>query len=701
MSMQDVRRLRDAHGVVAEVPFEVVPVTKGYADRVVRIDISSNEIKFLPVTQQMKDLWVGGKGFDLWLMFQEVTRNTRWDSPENPICMSPGPLAGTTSFPGSGKTLVTSLSPITGSVMDCNVGGFFGPLFKFCGFDALVLVGRAPEETVVVIDAVRGRITIERAPLESVDGHLAAEELTEMYAEDELDKRNISVVCAGRGAEHTRMGVLNFSFYDWRKRTARIKQAGRGGIGTVFRHKKMKALIVRNRGINPAWSVAENKVARFVTPKTISEVRDPADRQAISGVIDKYNRDPECVIDMLRDVQARFGHVPRTALDEITRATCTPTAYLYHMVTFLGGLRLEPSGAAVVQVCTGATCHALGAGQVLAAFERELGIRAGETTPDGRHTLLAGPCLGACSAAPVVRVGDAYYGNVRPGDAQALLRAHATGGDARPAAGGATRPAAGGQPGARPLTPEELAAVAEEQKAYQARSRALLAICTGNRTPAGSAGAKAGQGEAASAASAGKPAGTKDAGVATVLAGCIERPGPVTVAPGTTLRTIIDALGGGMRAGRAFKAAHAGGPSGWFLNSAALDRPLDLPALTPTGAMTGPDRLIILDESACLVAAARHAAEFLMSHSCGKCTPCREGLHAAAQALTRLCTGAGRPDDLALIDEVCQTARAASACQFGVQAPNPLLSAIESFREEFEEHARGRCRAGVCTGGTR
>ena len=236
--------MKAAHRTVVEVPFEVTALEKGYANRGLRIDLTQNEIRVFPVTQSMKDLWVGGKGLDLWLMFQEVGKETRWDSPENPICFSPGPLAGTTSFPGSGKTLVTSLSPMTGSVVDCNVGGYFGPLFKFCGLDALVVVGKAPEETIVVIDAVRGRITIERAPLESIDAHLLAEELTEMYADDGLDKRNISVVCAGRGAQYTRMGVLNFSFYDWRKKTARIKQAGRGGIGRVFRDKGLKALVV-------------------------------------------------------------------------------------------------------------------------------------------------------------------------------------------------------------------------------------------------------------------------------------------------------------------------------------------------------------------------------------------------------------------------------------------------------------------------
>ena len=143
--MGDIAELKAAHTVVAEQAFEVVPIEKGYANRYLRVDLSSNEISMHAVTEQMKDLWVGGKGFDLWLMFQELTEKTKWTDPANPICFSSGPLGGTTSFPGSGKTIVTAISPSTGSIMDCNVGGFFGPYFKFAGFDALVLVGRAPE----------------------------------------------------------------------------------------------------------------------------------------------------------------------------------------------------------------------------------------------------------------------------------------------------------------------------------------------------------------------------------------------------------------------------------------------------------------------------------------------------------------------------------------------------------------------------
>ena len=211
----DIATMQAAHEVLAEFPFEPVELSKGYAGRTLRIDLTLREVRIEPVTLQMKQLWIGGKGFDLWLMLKEVTAETRWNDPQNPLCFASGPLGGVTSFSGAGKTIVTSLSPMTDSVMDCNVGGYFGPFLKFAGFDALVVTGKADDDVIVFIDGDRGRVTIERAPLESVDAHVISEELAAMYASDELDRRNVSVVSAGRAAEHTLMGVLNFSFWDW------------------------------------------------------------------------------------------------------------------------------------------------------------------------------------------------------------------------------------------------------------------------------------------------------------------------------------------------------------------------------------------------------------------------------------------------------------------------------------------------------
>jgi NADH:ubiquinone oxidoreductase subunit E len=422
MSAEKIKQMRDAHQVVCEFPFEIKELNKGYSDRILRIDLDKNEITILPVTQQMKDLWIGGKGFDLWLMFQEINKETKWDSPENPLCFSSGPLGGATSFPGSGKTIVTALSPLTSSVMDCNVGGHFGPFFKFAGFDALVIVGKAKEESIVYIDATTKKVTIEKAPKESIDSHILAEELTEMYAEDDLDMRNISVVSAGRGATHTRMGVLNFSFWDWRRKVARLKQAGRGGIGTVFRNKMLKALVVKNRDISPTWRVEESKVAKMVTPKVLSHQCEGGEVKELDAIIDKWNCNPEFVIEMMQDIQDRFRHISTTAIERMLAKTNVPKAYLYHIATFYKAFSLEEKGETIIQVCMGTACHVKGAAKILDTFERVLDVKSGQTTPDKKFTLEAVACLGACSIAPVVKMGEEVHGNIGAKDVNRLLK---------------------------------------------------------------------------------------------------------------------------------------------------------------------------------------------------------------------------------------------------------------------------------------
>ncbi|NIM13716.1 MAG: hypothetical protein GTO45_16705 [Candidatus Aminicenantes bacterium] len=416
----DLGKMHDAHEVLCKFAFEIKELHRGYSDRVLRIDLDKNEVTILPVTQQMKDLWTGGKGFDLWLMFREINKDTKWDSHENPLCFSSGPLGGTTSFPGSGKTIVTSISPLTHSVIDCNVGGFFGPFLKFAGFDALVLVGKAREETIIFIDAVDKKITIEKAPEESIDSHVLVEELTEMYAEDDLDKRNIAVVSAGRGAQHVRMGVLNFSFWDWRRQVARMKQAGRGGVGTVFRNKNLKALVIKNRDITPAWRIEENKVAKWISPKKIS-IQCDGEIAELDAIIERWANDPEYVIEMMQDIQDRFRHISTTALDRLQAKTGTPNAYLYHIATFYKAFSLEEKGETIIQVCLGTTCHVKGAAKILDAFERELDIKAGQTTKDKKYSLEAVACLGACSIAPVVKMGEEVFGNLGAKDVVKLL----------------------------------------------------------------------------------------------------------------------------------------------------------------------------------------------------------------------------------------------------------------------------------------
>lgn len=241
----DIKALKEKHRLLAEYKYEKGQISRGYANKTLYVDISNNKIEPKTVNETMKEKFVGGKGFGLWRLWNAVTPTTKWNDPENEIIIAGGPVCGITQYPGTGKSLVCSISPLTGIPIDSNVGGYFGPLLKFSGWDAIEIQGKAENDVIVLIDGNNGVVRIEEAPLEAVDGHVLGEQLTEMYADNEADKRNIAVVTAGTGAEHTNFGLLNFTFYDPRRKVARLKQAGRGGIGTVFRDKKVKALIVK------------------------------------------------------------------------------------------------------------------------------------------------------------------------------------------------------------------------------------------------------------------------------------------------------------------------------------------------------------------------------------------------------------------------------------------------------------------------
>jgi aldehyde:ferredoxin oxidoreductase len=269
MSITDLQVMKQAHKLLAEFTYDPGTIERGYTGRTLYVDLSNNTIGSKPVTQQMKDIFIGGRGFGLKLLWDAVTPDTKWDDPENEIIISSGPLGGTTGYPGSGKSLVVSLSPLTNCVMDSNVGGYYGPLLKFSGWDAIEIQGKADKDVIVFVDGDNGRVTIEEAPEEAVNTHLVGEQLTEMYADSEKAKRAVATVSAGTGAEHALFGCLNFSWYDSRRGRARYKQAGRGGIGSVFRNKKIKALVVKLSNLrgdlnNPADPKLLQQVGRKV-----------------------------------------------------------------------------------------------------------------------------------------------------------------------------------------------------------------------------------------------------------------------------------------------------------------------------------------------------------------------------------------------------------------------------------------------------
>ena len=180
------------------------------------------------------------------------------------------------------------------------------------------------------------------------------------------------------------------------------------------------------------------------------------------------------------------------------------------------------------------------------------------------------------------------------------------------------------------------------------------------------------------------------------LAGKIRRGGLIEVPMGITLRQIVEEIGGGIAGGKRFKAVQVGGPSGGCVPAALADTPVDFEALTGVGAMMGSGGLVVLDESDCMVDIARYFLSFTQDQSCGKCTLCRVGTHHMLEILNRLCSGEGVKGDIERLDELARAVRKGSLCGLGGTAPNPVLSTIRYFRDEYEAHLEKRCPAGVC-----
>lgn len=238
--------------VIAEWKYEPAPVERGYTGKTLYVNIGDGTIEARPVTDDMKEKFVGGRGFGLWRLWHAVNDDTKWNDPENEIVIGAGPIGGITTYPGAGKSLVVSLSPTTGAVIDSNVGGYFGPYLKFSGWDSLEIQGKSDKDVIVFIDGDAGIVQILESPEDDVNTHVISERLLHAFADSQSPKDllAVSTVSSGRGAEHTRIGCLNFSFFDMKRRKVRVKQAGRGGIGTVFRDKKLAALVVKKHGIS-------------------------------------------------------------------------------------------------------------------------------------------------------------------------------------------------------------------------------------------------------------------------------------------------------------------------------------------------------------------------------------------------------------------------------------------------------------------
>lgn len=183
------------------------------------------------------------------------------------------------------------------------------------------------------------------------------------------------------------------------------------------------------------------------------------------------------------------------------------------------------------------------------------------------------------------------------------------------------------------------------------------------------------------------------------LAGKVNNVGLVEIPMGTTLREIIYDIGGGIKNNKKFKAIQTGGPSGGCLTEKDLDTPIDYDNLVQKGSMMGSGGMIVLDEDDCMVDIAKFYLEFTVEESCGKCTPCRIGNKRMLEILTRITEGKGEPEDLEELERLANVIKDASLCALGQSAPNPVLSTLKGFYDEYKAHVyEKKCPAGVCKG---
>ncbi|MBI4331672.1 MAG: aldehyde:ferredoxin oxidoreductase [Chloroflexi bacterium] len=235
--------------ILQRIEYQPARVSGGYTDRILRIDLGARKITIQELPPDFKTKYTGGRGYALRLIWDGTTAETRYDSPENILVMASGPLGNDPGFPGTGKFIVGTISPLTDTFVDSNVGGHFGPILKLAGFDALAVSGISRQEVVVLIDGDASTISIAAAPAYGQE----ADEGALSYGENLLKVLNggefgdcLAAVTAGKGALHARFGIINSLYFDRKRNRIRSKQAGRGGTGTVMRRKGLRAVVVRS-----------------------------------------------------------------------------------------------------------------------------------------------------------------------------------------------------------------------------------------------------------------------------------------------------------------------------------------------------------------------------------------------------------------------------------------------------------------------
>lgn len=235
--------------ILRRLKYEPARVVSGYTDRILRVDLDTHEIAIQELPPDFKNKYIGGRGYALKMIWDGTTRETRSDSPDNILVMASGPLGNEPGFPGTGKFIVGTISPLTDTFIDSNVGGHFGPLLKLAGFDALAVSGISRQDVVILIDGDAHAISIAAAPAydkEIDEGALSFGQrlLRDVNGGEYSD--SLAAVTAGEGACNARFGIVNSLYFDRKRKRIRSKQAGRGGTGTVMRSKRLRSIVARS-----------------------------------------------------------------------------------------------------------------------------------------------------------------------------------------------------------------------------------------------------------------------------------------------------------------------------------------------------------------------------------------------------------------------------------------------------------------------
>ena len=235
--------------ILQQIKYDPAAVKGGYTDHILNVDLDQMNVQIEALPPEFKTKYIGGRGYAIKLIWDRTGSTTRSDSHDNLLVMAGGPLCCEPGFPGTGKFIVGTISPLTDTFVDSNVGGHFAPLLKLAGFDAIVVSGITSQEVILIVDADAGRIQLAAAPVyaETVNaGSLSfGEALLKDFNSGGYNDCSAAVT-AGKGACHSRFGIINSLYYDRRRKRLRSKQAGRGGTGTVMRQKGLRAVLVRS-----------------------------------------------------------------------------------------------------------------------------------------------------------------------------------------------------------------------------------------------------------------------------------------------------------------------------------------------------------------------------------------------------------------------------------------------------------------------